>query len=258
MAKICRVVFSSNRLEYLVPTLASHEENIDFGDHDVYNILIDDYPKGRYDFAITSLVKKYNFNELVLHKENLGITKTWTELWTYLATQDFDYIWHHEDDIVFNQKVKIDDLINLYNHDRRLVQVNLKRNPWYDDEFLEPLLYNTDCIFNNYRYELKTDFFWTMASLYPAWVTKEPVVQSMNCNLGEQPVMEYFNSKYNLAMAIVKNKDGTHIIEHIGEYFQGKRVLENEPGWDRFKDLDPNKRYNSKTGAPIRQVLVNT
>ena len=47
--KICRVIFSTNRPEFLIPTLESHQKYIDFGDHEVYGIFIDDYPKDRND-----------------------------------------------------------------------------------------------------------------------------------------------------------------------------------------------------------------
>jgi hypothetical protein len=41
------------------------------------------------------------------------------------------------------------------------------------------------------------------------------------------------------------------MLEHIGFYSQGKRVEEGEPGWERFKMFDPNKKYDSKTGVLI-------
>jgi GT2 family glycosyltransferase len=72
--KICRVIFSTNRPEFLIPTLESHQKYIDFGDHEVYGIFIDDYPKDRDDKLIVELAKKYGFNEAVLHPENLGLT----------------------------------------------------------------------------------------------------------------------------------------------------------------------------------------
>jgi hypothetical protein len=246
--KICRVVFSTNRLEFLVPTLYSHQQNIDFGDHEVYSILIDDYPNNRHDMALADLVKKFDFDEIILHPENKGLTVVWSELWSYLSSQNFDYIWHHEDDIIFKQTIKIDDMVKFLDKNPSICQVTLKRNPWYEHEFKEPILLPTDSFFDNYRYNLKTDYFWTMASLYPHWITKEPIKKELGCNLGEQPVMKYFKDKYSMNMVILKNLDGSHLVEHIGVYSQGTRVLENEPGWEKFKDFDPDVRYDSKTG----------
>lgn len=251
MAKICRLIFSTNRLEYLIPTLSSHEKNVDFGDHEVHTILIDDFPAKRYNDVFIDISKKYGINELVLHEENKGLTKTWTEAWQYISQQDFDYVWHHEDDVVFFQPIQIQSLINFVDLNPSMCQVNLKRNPWYDFEFEEPLIEKDDSFFPGYRYNLKDDFFWTMSSFYPIWVTKEPIVETEGCNLGEWPVMKYFKEKYSMQMAILKNYDGSPIVDHIGVYSQGKRVLENEPGWDKFKYFDPQKRYDSKDGSLI-------
>jgi hypothetical protein len=238
-------------LEYLIPTLSSHSKNIDFGNHDVHTILIDDYPKHRYDEVFVDICQKYDVNELVLHEENKGLTKTWTEAWQYISQQDFDYVWHHEDDVLFFQSVDINILIDFLQKNKDICQVNLKRNPWYDFELKQPLIEGRDGFFGPYRYNTEEDFFWTMSSLYPSWVTKEPIVETEGCNLGEWPVMKYLKEKYNMKMAILKNQDGSHIVEHIGFYSQGKRVLENEPGWDKFKYFDPQKRYNSKNGSLI-------
>ena len=249
--KICRVIFSTNRPEFLIPTLESHQKYIDFGDHEVYGIFIDDYPKDRNDKLIIDLAKKSGFNEAVLHTENLGLTPTWTELWNYLSTQDYDYIWHHEDDVVFGEPIKIQTLIDFLEENKEFCQVNLKRNPWYDFELNKPAITWEDKFFREYRYDVRNDYFWTMASLYPSWVTKEPVKEVEGCNLAEYPVMKYFKEQRKMKMAILKNQDGSNLVEHIGVYSQGKRVLEGEPGWEGFKWFDPNKRYDSKTGILI-------
>lgn len=251
MAKICRIVFSTNRLEYLIPTLQSHEKNIVIGNNEIYNILIDDYPYERYDECLIDVAKKYNFNEIVLHDENKGLTKTWTESWNYISSGSFDYVWHHEDDVIFKQPIELDCLINFLEKNKSCCQVNLKRNPWYEHELNEPLVYDDDNFFCGYRYNTKKDFFWTMASFYSSWITKEPITQEENCNLGEFPVMNYLSRKYNMEMAILKNYDGSSIIDHIGNYSKGKRVLENEPGWEKFKSFDPLKKYCSRTGRLI-------
>jgi hypothetical protein len=251
MAKICRLIFSTNRLEYLVPTLSSHEQNISFGNHEVHTILIDDFPAKRYNDVFIDISQKYCINELVLHEENKGLTKTWTEAWQYISQQNFDYVWHHEDDVVFFQPIEIDTLIEFLQKNNNICQVNLKRNPWYDFEFNQPLIESRDGIFKDYRYNTEQDFFWTMSSFYPTWITKEPIVETEGCNLGEWPVMKYLKEKFNMKMAILKNQDGSPIVDHIGVYSQGKRVLENEPGWDKFKFFDPLKRYDSKNGQLI-------
>ena len=47
----------------------------------------------------------------------------------------------------------------------------------------------------------------------------------------------------------LKNSNGQNLINHIGEYFTGKRVLPDEPHYyEQFARYDPAKKYNSKTG----------
>ena len=88
------------------------------GDHEVYSILIDDYPKDRNDDVIQKVANYYNIDQVVFHKENIGITETWNEAWELLKNIDCDYIWHHEDDVFFKQKVKIDTLHNLLENNK--------------------------------------------------------------------------------------------------------------------------------------------
>lgn len=249
--KICRIIFSTNRLEFLIPTLESHRKFIDFGEHEVHGIFIDDYPQGRNDSQMIEIAKEYGFNEVILHEENRGLTPTWTEIWKHLSTQDYDYIWHHEDDIVFQQPIQIQDLIEFMEENKEYCQVNIKRNPWYPSEFNKPQITDNDKFFKNYRYDVRDDYFWSMASLYPLWVTKEPIVETEGYNLAEWIIMKYFREKLNMKMAILKNQDGSHLLEHIGFYSQGRRVEEGEPGWERFKDLDRTKKYDSITGIEV-------
>lgn len=246
--KICRVVFSTNRLDYLIPTLESHKDNIDFGEHEVYSILIDDYPQGRNEKEFFKIAEDYGFNEVVLHPVNKGLTLTWSELWRYLAEQDYDYIWHHEDDVVFNEAISIDTMIDFLKKYPAFCQINLKRQPWYEKELQETPTLPSDQFYKDYRFNVRDDFFWSMASLYPAWICKEPITQVEQCNLAEYPIMKYMREQYHMKMAILKGTNGENLVEHIGFYSQGKRVLPGEPGWEGFKMYDPSKKYNSKTG----------
>lgn len=250
--RICRLIFSTNRIEFLVPTLESHKNNIDFGNHDVVSLLIDDYPKDRDNDQIKDILDSYKIDLGILHSENVGITETWAEAWNLIKEQNFDYIWHHEDDVVFKQPIKIQTLIDFLNTDnKKYCQVTLKRNPWYKHELNESLLYDSDFDFNEYKITLRDDYFWSLASLYPHWISKENIQESQGCNPGEWPIMQHLKQKYDMRTAIIKNKDGSNIVEHIGVYFKGKRVSEGEPGWEKFKTLDPNVKYCSRSGIII-------
>jgi hypothetical protein len=247
--KICRLIFSTNRLEFLIPTLESHKNNIDMGNHKVYSILIDDYPKDRDDDAIKRVADHYKIDQVLFHKENIGITETWNEAWSIIKNIDCDYIWHHEDDVFFKQKVKIDTLQYLLeNYKDKYCQIVLKRNAWYDFEFSWPLFYDTDFHYDEYIAQLHDTWFWSLAALYPKWVVDMPIQEAMGCNLGEGAIMEYFKQKLGMKALILKNKDGSNIVEHIGVYFKGKRASMSDPHWDKFKYMSPDVKYDSRTG----------
>ena len=96
--KICQVIFSTNRLEYLTKTLQG-QKNLDFSDHQVDKIFFDDYPKDRNDSLVKQLVNLYGYEEIYLHKENIGLSATWTEFFNLIKSRYYDHIWHQEDDV---------------------------------------------------------------------------------------------------------------------------------------------------------------
>lgn len=248
--KLLRVVFSTNRIEYLEKTLKS-TKMLDFSGLEVHHLFIDDYPLGRDDEFIKNFAFRNKFNEVILHEKNMGITKTWQQLFEIISDRDYDYILHHEDDVELLQPVKILDLIEILENDKTLSQVQLKRNNWYEFE-TEPIgPKDTDIIFKNYRYE-KTNYFWMLMSLYPSWIAREPILEETGFNPAEYVIEKYLSEKYNLKSACLKTIEGNNMVNHIGEYFQGKRVSENEPGWENFKYIDPSKKYCSKTGVVLK------
>ena len=55
--KICHVVFSTNRLEYLKKTFDA-QKKFDYSGLDVHKLFIDDYPMGRDDIFLEEFVKQ--------------------------------------------------------------------------------------------------------------------------------------------------------------------------------------------------------
>jgi hypothetical protein len=100
---------------------------------------------------ITQLVKLYGYNEVILHKENLGLSVTWSEFWDLIKDRDYDYVWHQEDDVQILEPVLIADLIDLLNQDNQLSQVQLARQAWYPNE-TDPVKSESDYVFKNFRY----------------------------------------------------------------------------------------------------------
>lgn len=248
--KICQVIFSTNRIEYLIRTLNS-QKNLNFYNCEVHKIFIDDYPKTRNDSLITELVKLHGYNEIILHKENLGLSETWKEFWELIKDRDYDYVWHQEDDVEILEPVLITDLIELLNHDPQISQVQLARQAWYEHE-TDPKFSAEDSVYKNFRYDKKSIIFSPMASLYPHRITKVPYRKFYDFNPNEGMVGKVLYDYYNLISCNVRNYYGKNLVNHIGDWFVGKRVIPNEPGYEQFGHFDPDIKYNSKNGAEYK------
>jgi len=113
--KILHVIFSCNRIKYLAKTLESHKL-LDYGDHTVDKLIIDDYPRTRNPAIFEILSNLYNW-KTQLHEENLGLSVTWTQLFEFLKNSDYDYVLNQEDDVVLLEPIKIDDMIKVLESD---------------------------------------------------------------------------------------------------------------------------------------------
>lgn len=244
--KVCHIIFSTNRIEYLKQTL-EYQKNLDFTDCDVYKLLIDDYPKNRDNQYLESLVKSYGFNEVILHGTNQGLSVTWKECWDLIKNKDFDYIFQQEDDVLILEPIKIVTLIEYLKTRPYTSQLKLARQAWYYHE-KDPTEKSTDTIYDQYRIEQDTNnIFGILASLYKHEHTKIPINELYNINPNEGMVGLHLEN-LGFKPEIVKNKDGKKLVEHIGEYFVGKRVLENEPGYNIFSKYNPDIKYYSRDG----------
>lgn len=252
--KICHVIFSTNRIEYLKRTL-SCKNKINYEEIEkVDRILIDDYPHGRKDEEIKRIALENDFTEIILNNENLGITKTWQKFFEIIKNRKYDFIFHQEDDVEIIENFKIKEVIEILQNDSNLSQVQLKRNNWYNFETEEIGPKNDDIIYKQYRYETGNPYFWMMSSLYPAWISQEPILQETGFNPAEGVIAYYLKTKYKKYSALLKTEKGHPMINHFGEYSQGKRCLENEPGWEKFKYYNPLKKYCSRTGKEIASI----
>jgi len=245
--KICQIIFSTNRLEYLIPTLEA-QKNLNFYGCQVDKIFIDDYPKTRNNSMIRELVKLYGYEELYLHKENQGLSLTWTETWNLIKDRGYDYIWHQEDDVEILEPVLITDLIEILEKNPNISQVKLERQAWYSHE-VDPAPSPDDTIYKNFRFQRNSYIFSPMASLCSARILNIPYKQFYSHNLNEGLIGQILGTHYGMLSANVKNFHGKNIIRHIGNWFVGKRVLPNEPGYEQFGHFNPDIKYNSKDGS---------
>jgi hypothetical protein len=254
--KICQVIFSTNRIEYLTTTLKSLDK-LDCSGFEVDRIFIDDFPKGRNDRVISTLVKAFGFHEQYLHTVNKGLTVTWTEFWNLIRDRNYDYVWHMEDDIEIVEPVPLQDLVDLLEQDPDLSQVKLERQAWYWHE-KEPEALDTDWTFKNYRYRKGDPLFSLMASLYSMdrvrcnygeWFAENCPGEGLeNINYNEGMVGLVLANEFKKVSGVLKTQQGKNMVRHIGEYCVGQRVLPNEPNYEQFAKFDPEKRYYSSTG----------
>ncbi len=245
--RICQVVFSTNRLEYLTKTLKS-QKLLDCQGCQVTKILFDDYPQGRCNATVTALAKSHGY-ELQLHEQNQGITGTWQHLFDIVKQQEFDYIWHQEDDAEILHPVKFQDLIEILQAYPLLSQVQLKRNNWYAHETQPVTALPQDTVFKNYRIEHGNPYFWMMASFYPAWIAREYDPVKQQAYPSESTLANFMLQKSGSQAGLLKTHTGNIMVNHFGEYSRGQRVRPGEPGWESFQYIDPRLDYNSRTGA---------
>jgi len=246
--KILHVIFSCNRIQYLTKTLDSLK-NLDYGNHQIDKLIIDDYPRTRNDAIFDLLCKVHGFNSL-LQPDNLGLSVTWSNFFNFLKNTDYDYILHQEDDVVLLEPIKVDDLIQVLESDMNMASVVLQRQPWYFHE-TEPKIEKDDTKFGNFYYSKNTKTFPIIFSLYRRNIINYPFQDYWKFTINEGMIMVYLHWFHKMYSATLKNDQGKNIIEHIGELTTGKRILEGEPNWEQFAHMDPNKVYSSRNGSPI-------
>ncbi len=246
--KVAVLFFTTSRYEYLVPMLESFNEKVKFGDIETYKIMVDDYPLRRDIDILNQLKDKYKIDKLVLNETNQGYSLAWKTGWSHVP-KDIDYIWHQEEDFTFNKEVEIKDMIEtLEKCPTKLTQVVLKRQKWYDNgdfvDSIESGKLGEELEFDGKKVVIHQTYFNSNPCLYPRWILDEEYSQ----NPQETVIVYHLKKKYpDRYSAIYGGRKDEAYIKHIGIYNQGKKVLENEPGWSYLKDYDPDKKYYSKS-----------
>lgn len=246
--KILHVVFSCNRIDYLSRSLESWK-NLDYGSHDVTRLIIDDYPRDRNN-DIFDLYARLHKTLLWMHQENLGLSVTWSQFFDWLKTQDYDYILHQEDDVVLKEPIKLDDMIECLESNEKIASVVLQRQPWYFHES-ESAIKETDTQFKDYFYEKNEKTFPIIFSLYRRNIIDYPFREYWGFNINEGMIMVYLEFFHKMFSVHLKNAQGQNLIEHIGEFCKGKRLVQGEPNWEQFAHMDPDKIYTSREGRLV-------
>jgi GT2 family glycosyltransferase len=188
--KILHVMFSTNRIKYLIPTLESLNK-LDYGDHTVDKLIIDDYPRNRNPAIFDLVSKVYGFN-VTFNETNLGLSVNWSAFFDWLKEQDYDYILHQEDDVLLNRRIRIDDMINCLESDCKMASVVLQRQPWYFHE-QETKIEEGDIPFGNYWYSKNVKTFPIIFSLYRKSILEYSFREYWKFNVNEGMVMVYLN-----------------------------------------------------------------
>jgi hypothetical protein len=246
--KVCKILWSTNRLEYLIPTLKSQRDMFDLSGCEVDGIFIDDMPKKRHDGTMYELVRNFGYHEVILRPQNMGLPYMWNSTFDMLKERDYDYVYLSEDDVTINQPIKITDLAKVLNSDPTYSQVCLTRQKWYDfEEDIGPL--DTDVIIDKYRAEHSEQYFWSLASFFRRDIVNIPHRE----NTGEQNLSEYVVAlslkKLGMKTCKLKSSTGMNLVNHIGEYSIGKRAEPGDPRYEDFSVYHPEVKYSSKNGT---------
>ena len=246
--KVLRVVISTNRVEYLKQTIEACKK-IDYSDLDMHHLLIDDFPKGRNDKELTSLVLNNGFDEIILNPKNIGITQQWAKIFNIVNDGNYDYVFMHEDDVKIIHPLKLSTLITILKEDPMLAQLSLKRNNWYEHESEVSSKKDSDDILGDYRldsYDPLCNFFGGLMAVWPASVAKEPIMEDMDCLLSEAVIAHYLKEKYRKFTGLLKTADGGIMVEHIGEYTHGSRLEKGVPGYHSLYDVNIETKFSSR------------
>lgn len=250
--KICKIMWSTNRPEFLIPTLDTSNEFIDWGDHEVDGIFIDDMPTDRDDEFITQLAEKSGYNHIVLHKENKGLPFVWSECIDILMSleKEYDYIWHQEDDLIIKEHIKIDDLIDHLKDNQWLHQINIGYQlDWYEKNSRKTYKDISSYDWRNYKMvnsvdttggSFDTSFSLTTADKYLdavnelktgylKWIYEERG-ESLSLTEGTMfTCMSYYSSLgprqwFDKWQITLLNNKQEPITEHVGDWSWGKRI----------------------------------
>jgi hypothetical protein len=246
--KVCKIIWSTNRLEYLIPTLKSQRDMLDFSGCDVEGIFIDDMPKKRHDNTMYELVSQFGYTNIILRQQNMGLPYMWNSTFELLRQSDYDYVYLSEDDVVLNQPVKMTDMIQILKDNNTFSQICLSRQKWYDFEE-ETKALETDVILEKYRAELSDAYFWSLSSVFSRSMTDIPHAK----NIGEKNLSEYVVAKslqkLGMKTCKLKNSNGTNMVNHIGEYSIGSRAEPGDPRYEDFAAYERGTKYSSKHGT---------
>lgn len=127
--RIFLLVMTDGRRQYIHKTLASAAKQLrgpieakfiydDSGDEANHGWLRTEFP----DFHVIYQPTRQGFGGAIY------------SAWNRIKQYDFDYIFHLEDDFLFNREIPLESMIKVLEYNPHLYQVALKRQPWNSEE----------------------------------------------------------------------------------------------------------------------------
>lgn len=177
---IAVLIFTDGRKECFLRTFQSFKKNVT-ASRISYKIIIDDSNDPNYASWL-DINYSHDADRIEHHKERLGFGGTIRDTWYKLnkIAGIYDYIFHLEDDFIFNRPINLDDLILILEKNPNMAQVCLLRQPWNQNEINAGGVWQQfpDCFIeksvdspNGKIYYLShKQWFSTNPSVYPKWV----------------------------------------------------------------------------------------
>ena len=124
----------------------------------------------------------------------------------------------------------------------------MKRQIWFENNDLirdiESGKEGVEIHFNDRKIIVSKKYFNANPCLYPYWITKE----NYSMKLQEHTIMSELLKKYgNIYSAFYGGVYDKPLCKHIGDYTQGIKIVEGQPGYDSSKCYDPDKKYYSNS-----------
>jgi hypothetical protein len=200
---------TAGRKEYLERTLASFAERV-HGDIQERVIQDDsgDPAFGRW------LAETYPDWEIITTKGKIGFTKAIRNIWRTLRNRDgAPYMFHLEEDFVFERDVELADMIDVLNSDPRLAQAALLRGPFFEPEFKAGGIVEEDPAAYEHRdgYLAHTKYFTTNPCLY----RRRLMTDTMWPNVANSETL-FTRNLVRQGKLFALMGDGTPWVSHIG------------------------------------------
>ncbi len=240
--KIAVIFLSAGRLDYLERTLESFHEKVGFGGLEVRKVLVDDMPMvgeaPRDHAAFEAIARRYGIDVLELNTENLGLDGNVARAWS-LVPQDCDYVWHQEDDFVFDAPVDVGMMVDALETCPRMVhQIALLRHPVYSWEIEAGGIYRAypEGTFSDLSYGTRAGRH--TLTVHTRHFTFNPCIyrrEIIDLDYGYSPqegvmAARLFAAHPGSCFAFLGGQADTPRVTHIGERSAGRKVT--DPRYD--------------------------